>query len=573
MRGRRVAVLGGGVSGLTAAMELAERGFEVTVVEAGALGGKARSMPVPGTGRDGRRDLPGEHGFRFFPGFYRNLPVTMSRIPFPGNPDGVGVAGNLVETSEVLHARGDGRDGLVLDVSGDGREPDLEETLRSLGAFLSQARGLSAAESEYFANRLLVYATSGDERRAGQWEHTSWWEFSGARGASEEYYRLCVIGPSRSLVAAKAEVASAESIARTQTEFWYGLLGRKRYAAADRVLNAPTNEAWIDPWVRHLKGLGVRFALGRRAVKLELTRGEVSAVLLGRADGTTDRWEADWFVCAVPAERAVKLLDAEVLARDPALGGAARLETDWMTGLQFYLRHRTPIAHGHVIYLDSPWALTSVSQAQFWAGVDFAATYGDGEVQDCLSVDISAWDVPGPLFGKAAWDCTRKEVAAEVWHQMCQALNREGETVLSEKLLHSWFLDPAVTGLDGPGRARNSEPLLISTAGSAQHRPRAATALPNLFLAGDWVHSDLNLATMEAADQTGKAAANALLTAAAVRDAVPCEILTMQHPPELAELHRIDARLYAAGLPNMFDRPAPWATGSGQPAGNASPAG
>src|SRR5437773_2345920 len=43
---KRVAVLGGGMAGLTAAHELAERGFQVTVYERNALGGKARSIPV-----------------------------------------------------------------------------------------------------------------------------------------------------------------------------------------------------------------------------------------------------------------------------------------------------------------------------------------------------------------------------------------------------------------------------------------------------------------------------------------------------------------------------------------------
>src|SRR5438046_1462476 len=65
---RAVAVLGGGVAGLTAAHELAERGFDVTVYERRAFGGKARSFGVPHTASGGRRPLPGEHGARFIPG-------------------------------------------------------------------------------------------------------------------------------------------------------------------------------------------------------------------------------------------------------------------------------------------------------------------------------------------------------------------------------------------------------------------------------------------------------------------------------------------------------------------------
>ena len=80
--GNKVAVLGGGVAGLSAAHELVERGFQVDVYEAkGVMGGKARTIYKAGSGTGGRPDLPGEHGFRFFPGFYRHLPDTMKRIP------------------------------------------------------------------------------------------------------------------------------------------------------------------------------------------------------------------------------------------------------------------------------------------------------------------------------------------------------------------------------------------------------------------------------------------------------------------------------------------------------------
>src|ERR687891_297022 len=98
----KVAILGGGVAGLTAAHELAERGFEVVVLEARDIpGGKARSLPVPGSGAGGRSDLPAEHGFRFFPGFYQHLPDTMRRIPDGGGT----VLDNLTGATRILLAQ------------------------------------------------------------------------------------------------------------------------------------------------------------------------------------------------------------------------------------------------------------------------------------------------------------------------------------------------------------------------------------------------------------------------------------------------------------------------------------
>ena len=98
-----VAILGGGVGGLTAAHELAERGFKVRVYERKPVfGGKARSIPVPDSGKDGRKPLPGEHGFRFFPGFYKHVTDTMRRIPYG---DRGNTYDNLAVATRVLLAR------------------------------------------------------------------------------------------------------------------------------------------------------------------------------------------------------------------------------------------------------------------------------------------------------------------------------------------------------------------------------------------------------------------------------------------------------------------------------------
>ena len=181
-----MAVLGGGVSGLTAAHELVERGFEVSVYERKALGGKARSIPVPGSAAGERSPLPGEHGFRFFPGFYHHVPDTMRRIPFPGNPNGVWE--NLVDATDSKFAPAGGRaDGYLFGFAPDPREALTVDGLRRLIVEeLVKHQGVPPHEAEYFAERLLVFLTSCDERRFGQWEHVSWWDFVGAERRSPE---------------------------------------------------------------------------------------------------------------------------------------------------------------------------------------------------------------------------------------------------------------------------------------------------------------------------------------------------------------------------------------------------
>src|SRR3954467_8723705 len=96
---------------MTAAHELAVRGFAVVVYELRQIpGGKARSMDaIPGTG--GRRALPGEHGVRFFPGFYKHLPDSLSRIPYRNQLQGV--FDNLVTSTQIEIARADAHGELV----------------------------------------------------------------------------------------------------------------------------------------------------------------------------------------------------------------------------------------------------------------------------------------------------------------------------------------------------------------------------------------------------------------------------------------------------------------------------
>ena len=294
-KGRQVAVLGGGMAGLAAAHELVERGFSVDVYERKALGGKARSIPVRGSAGGGRKPLPGEHGFRFFPGFYHHVPDSMRRIPIRGNENGVW--DNLIDATETKSPRTNGRaDGTVFGIAPDPNEARTPEGMRRLLLEATGGHGVPPQEQAYFAERLLVFLTSSDERRFGQWEKVGWWDFIKAEGKSDEYQKVLARGMTRAVVAAKERVASTRTIGNMGEAFVYCIMGRGNDGAPDRVLNAPTNEAWITPWVRLLRRKGVRFHVGQAVEHLEVRGGRIDAARTRDRRGRVRTIEADWFV-------------------------------------------------------------------------------------------------------------------------------------------------------------------------------------------------------------------------------------------------------------------------------------
>ena len=112
------------------------------------------------------------------------------------------------------------------------------------------ALGIPVGEQAVLMERLLTLLTSCDERRYEQWEQQSWWEFVGAERRSVAFQKFLADGLTRTLVAARAREISARTggLILAQLLFDVTRVGGR----ADRVLDGPTNEAWIDPWVEHL---------------------------------------------------------------------------------------------------------------------------------------------------------------------------------------------------------------------------------------------------------------------------------------------------------------------------------
>src|SRR5919108_650320 len=312
----RGAVLGGGVAGLTAAHELAERGVEVVVLEARDIpGGKARSLPVPGSGIGGRADLPAEHGFRFFPGFYQHLPDTMRRIPHGRGT----VFDDLTGATRILFAQAGGRNELIAGA----HAPESLDDLAVLSRFLLEVMtrlGIPPQEHAWLMDRILTLLTSCDARRYEQWELQSWWVYVRAEQRSSAFRKFLADGLTRTLVAARAREISARTGGLILAQLLFDL--SRAGGRADRVLDAPTNEAWIDPWVVHLRSLGVDLRLGTPVQGLAVRHGRIAGAITPAGTVT-----ADFYVAALPVEGMRLLAGPPLRALEPRLAALHRLRT------------------------------------------------------------------------------------------------------------------------------------------------------------------------------------------------------------------------------------------------------
>jgi uncharacterized protein with NAD-binding domain and iron-sulfur cluster len=491
----KVLILGGGVSGLSAAHELAQRGFKVEIWEAaGAVGGRARSRIVEG--------LPTEHGFHFFPAFYRHLRDTLTRVPdadvvqaaaaaraawLPGQSfSPQSVAEQLVASSRVVLAR-DGRTELPFDF-------DVRTFGDAVGMAQSFARlGLNPAEVGLAIGKLaqvLMAIRTGTEDSL---ESVTWWDFIEADAQSPAYQEYFGNVAVRWTVAMDPRKASARTIGRIAIQFWMTLAatnasGNSGNGASSsrapfaQVLSGPTSTTWLDPWEAYLTTrLGVTIVKTRTVLQIQCAnRREVTAVVGQKADGAlatarvrpadqrnrdADEDSFDYCICALPIPALCRVLEksADLRNSEPSLRKLPdlRRSMNWMVGIQFFLTKDVPVARGGIMLRDSPWALTATSQIQFWktkvwnpqlAGLGiqrppFQPLPAVDPVKGVISVIISDWEKRGHFQDRTAKSCTRDEVFWEVWQELKAHLNNQPDTtgefrapVLEDRHLVGYYL-------------------------------------------------------------------------------------------------------------------------------------
>lgn len=557
----KVIIIGGGVAGMSAAHELIERGFQVEVYERNSqyVGGKARSVDVPDTNlQKPDKYLPGEHGFRFFPGFYQHITATMERIPFKlknGKSQHGGVFANLTPTKTIMLARY-GKESIFVNARFPRSKEEWRLMIRDLTGGLNT--GLTHDEEVFFAHRMFQLATSCRKRRDNDYEKIGWWEFMHADDFSETYRSLLVIGLTRTLVAASAKTASTKTGGNIVLQLVYS--ATQPWVNPDRVLDGPTNEVWLNPWKDYLLNKGVVYNNDARGVEIELKDKKISGVKINLHDSDDNlRKEiiatADYYLFACPIERMAELVSSEMEEIDPCFTYLKELASSvsWMNGIQYYLNEDVTINEGHIIFSDSEWALTAISQKQFWKDYEFADRY-NGKVKGVLSVDISDW-LHTKYKNVLAEDSDAETVEKFVWAQLEASLNINGKKVIDRSMIEFCYLDRDIKWEKEKKENIDREPLLVNTVNSWALRPTASTHIHNMFLASDYVRTNTDLATMEGANEAARRATNCIIDADGNKSSY-AQVFEFYEPWVFDLMKWQDLRRYKKGLP--YSEKFPW---------------
>lgn len=523
--------------------------------------------------------VPGEHGFRFFPTFYRNVRDTMKRTPVADDVEPYvetarTVFDNLVTTKRQAINLDRPRKSYVMP-----REPvtSAQEAWDVLVDSL-KASEFSLDDIERFGLKLFKYMTSCPARREKYYEHCSWWDFVDGGSYSPRFQKYLQSTP-QTLVAMNAK----ECDARTFGNITVQLLRDNVTAgeATDATLNGPTSSAWFHPWRRYLESQGVVFRRGK-VIEFKYTDdGKVvwPVVLLeGDVDKPKDPKSKkvvivrDFYVLALSIEGIRPLVEnCPYPVGDFTRISDLNLGKPWddpptgilrnLSGIQYYFGTPVRFLRGHTVYADATWGLSSIAQPQFWMR---RRGWWDA-FRGLLTVGIGDWHAPEldddhQPTGKKAWNSTKKEIAESVWRQILRTLQEKGDDdhrIPTPVLYH--VDDNIEFKRTGDLPSDNRTRMMINPPGEYPERPgepyKYQCWYDNLVLAGSYMKTTTRLTTMEAANESARHAVNAILTTDSDYRGELCEIASPEDHEfdDLAYLRDLDEALMKEHLPHFID--------------------
>lgn len=244
-----------------------------------------------------------------------------------------------------------------------------------------------------------------------------------------------------------------------------------------RILNGDLQTKLIAPIESAIRSKGCKVDLNSFVSRINITEGKISSVTILNLEGVPQEISTDRVVLAVAPEDARLLLNEDILQLSPDLGGIHYLRSRVMAGMTIYLKHSVPgIPQDHINFVNTKYALSMIDVSQAWGEKD----------RSILCFVVSDYTT---LQGHAN-DRAKEILLGEI---------RRYLPFLKQELIERIDFQPHV-----------EHPLFANTAGAWPKRPKARTGISNLYIAGDYCRTHVDLTCMEGAVTSGLLAADAI---------------------------------------------------------------
>jgi len=511
-----IIIFGGGIAGLTVAHELIKKNLKILVVEKdNDFGGMARSNIE-------KNNLPSEHSWRGYAPFYNNTFQLMKEIPY--------------NTKTVY-------DNLTIPIEFYLLHDNIKEYRPKLSFndyFILSTLG---------ANYLL-----SDKRREKYYTYQI--EPFLKKNLSRDGYDMIInfiTGPGYGMN--KNEVSLGHlfhfmniSIVHNNNHLHDNDIKKYNHTTGWHVTNGPTNDVWINPWVKYLYKQGVDFANNMELVEIIHENNKIISTKVKQ--GTTIKiLKARDYVIAINPYNSVDIfkksnMDKHYNTFSLLTNTTKSKQISFRIGINKNINY--PIQNIAFVMNDSEFNITWYPQEKHW-------TY-KLPIKSLWSGTIIDFEKNGLLFNKTAELLNTDELKQEIIFQILRSksfqkiiYDNNNFNITKEDIdyIEIWYEWDFINNKQEPKYEK-----WVNNCNNEKFRPSQETEFENMFLSGSHTQTTIVIWSMEGAVESGKITANLILNKYNKN-----EIIYYKHldPLFIRFMHKIDNILYNYKLPNILN--------------------
>lgn len=501
-----VVIIGAGMAGMTSALRLAERGYKVTIFEQSPyVGGKWRAVKWQRSGS--AKSAYHEHSYHLYLNWYHNFWDIADQIDTRKN----------FEALTKVH---------FLD---QGQFPKMVE--------LDNFGSLSTVFQNLFSGvippaDMFLYMYSVIDMLATPMHRDRFRDLISVNGfvSTKPYSTDTSVSMYDRYLAKTFAVASYRTSAQTfQTFLEYGAY---LPTPVFNIIRGDCFTYFLEPMEKKLIDLGVKIVKNATVTDIKLSDGgrvEKIAYIESPHDfctsevtlqewleldgGKAKRTEVDIdgsLICAIPPAHLERFMDQGIYRENPELGEASKLNSEPMASVHLHFNskfrdrlHRNGVKElpkEPVLLVDSEYKLSFIDNSRLWPGMD----------EPYLNVVASDSRPLNELDPPHYFTCDRDRLP----HDGTGDINPENPRTALDFILHELrkylYFEVDEVEIDLLEIDRNvGRELMINEVGSWASRPETTSGIKNLFLAGDFCKTEIDVISLEAAVTSGLQAAEA----------------------------------------------------------------